>query len=115
MRPTFWHLPPFLLGASTPECTRHFWISIDLANRLAKIKNMKRVTIHEAKTTLSKLLLLVTSGTSVEIARGGVPVARLVPIDLGSKKRIPGKYKGQIKISDDFDSPLPEKMMKHFK
>lgn len=76
---------------------------------------MKRVTIHQAKTNLSKLLLLVTSGTAVEIARGGVPVARLVPIEVANKKRTPGRYKGKIKISDDFDSQLPGKILKHFK
>ena len=75
---------------------------------------MKRVGIHEAKTNLSKLLLLVTSGISVEIARGGVPVARLVPIE-SKKKRKPDQYKGKIRVLPNFDAPLPNGFKKYFK
>ncbi len=38
-----------------------------------------RVNVGEAKTNLSKLLAQVEAGEEVEIARNGVPVARLVP------------------------------------
>jgi prevent-host-death family protein len=38
-----------------------------------------RVGVHEAKTRLSELLRLVDGGQEIEIARGGEPVARLVP------------------------------------
>jgi prevent-host-death family protein len=38
-----------------------------------------QVNIHEAKTTLSKLLQLVEEGETVTIARHGKPVADLVP------------------------------------
>ncbi len=40
-----------------------------------------RVNVGEAKTTLSRLLARVEAGEEVEIARDGVPVARLVPAD----------------------------------
>ena len=42
---------------------------------------MKIVNVHEAKTTLSQLLLAVETGEDVVIARNGVPVARLLPAD----------------------------------
>ena len=35
--------------------------------------------VHEAKTHFSRLLVLVSQGESVVIARQGVPVAELVP------------------------------------
>ena len=76
---------------------------------------MKRVTIHEAKTTLSKLLLLVSSGTPVEIARGGVPVARIVPIESAKRRRQPDRYKGKVSVSCKFDTPLPDTFKKHFR
>lgn len=76
---------------------------------------MKKVTVHQAKTNLSKLLLAVSAGEVVEIARGGVPVARLVAVERKPRKRKAGKYKGKITISDDFDSPLPAKFAKAFK
>jgi prevent-host-death family protein len=39
------------------------------------------VNIGEAKTRLSELLVRVEAGEDVVIARGGLPVARLSPID----------------------------------
>lgn len=40
---------------------------------------MATVNVHEAKTTLSKLLERVESGERITIARAGRPVADLVP------------------------------------
>lgn len=40
------------------------------------------VNVGKAKTDLSKLLARVEAGEAVEIARDGVPVARLVRIEL---------------------------------
>lgn len=40
-----------------------------------------RVNVGQAKTELSKLLVRVEAGEEVEIARDGIPVARLVPVE----------------------------------
>ena len=40
------------------------------------------VTVHEAKTQLSRLLKLAEDGETVTIIRRGVPVARLTPFPL---------------------------------
>ncbi len=71
---------------------------------------MQKVNIHEAKTTLSKLVSGVeVDGTPVELCRAGKPVARIVPVPPKSKKIIPGMLRGQIWVADDFDSfPPPE-------
>ncbi|WP_249009668.1 type II toxin-antitoxin system Phd/YefM family antitoxin [Conexibacter sp. DBS9H8] len=67
-----------------------------------------RVNVGQAKTELSKLLARAEAGEDIEIARNGVPVARLVPIDppagpgarfLGAR----GALAGQIVIADDFE------------
>ena len=67
-----------------------------------------RVNVGQAKTDLSKLLARVEAGEEVEIARDGVPVARLVKIDptpgvgarfLASR----GSLSGRITIADDFE------------
>ncbi len=39
---------------------------------------MRQVNIHEAKTTLSKLIEAVEAGETIVLARAGQPVARLV-------------------------------------
>jgi prevent-host-death family protein len=40
---------------------------------------MRSVTVHEAKTNLSKLIEQACRGEEVIIARGATPVVRLVP------------------------------------
>jgi prevent-host-death family protein len=67
-----------------------------------------RVNVGQAKTDLSKLLARVEAGEDVEIARDGVPVARLVPIDppVGPGARFlaaHGTLGTQIVIADDFE------------
>jgi len=62
---------------------------------------MTVVTIHEAKTHLSRLLADVEAGKEVVIARGKQPVAKLVPIE-PKPKRVPGLWKGKFEVPDDF-------------
>lgn len=66
-----------------------------------------RVTIHAAKTTLSQLIERAHAGEDVVIARGDVPVARLVPIIGDAPKRRPGTLRGVVKVSKAFFDPLP--------
>jgi len=73
------------------------------------------VNIHEAKTHLSRLLQKVAAGEEVTIARAGVPVARLIPIEPKPMKIRPlGMDRGRIWIADDFDDPLPDDLLKAF-
>ncbi|MGO9321448.1 MAG: type II toxin-antitoxin system Phd/YefM family antitoxin [Solirubrobacteraceae bacterium] len=67
-----------------------------------------RVNVGEAKTNLSQLLARVEAGEDVEIARNGVPVARLVRVEPemtpGQKfLATAGAMAGQIWIADDFE------------
>ncbi|MEI8254674.1 MAG: type II toxin-antitoxin system prevent-host-death family antitoxin [Deltaproteobacteria bacterium] len=48
---------------------------------------MKSVTIHEAKTTLSKLLVATSQGEEIIVCKGDHPVARLVPYRRSAFKR----------------------------
>jgi prevent-host-death family protein len=68
------------------------------------------VNIHEAKTHLSKLIERVESGEEIVIARAGRPVARLGPIKRASEPRVPGLWRGKVRIRDSFDEPLPEEI-----
>ena len=68
---------------------------------------MAIVTIHEAKTHLSKLIEQAERGEEIIIARGKKPVMRLVPVEDVPKKRTPGLWKGRFAIPDSFFDPLP--------
>jgi len=62
-----------------------------------------KVNIHHAKTHLSRLIEDVASGNEVLIAKGGKPMARLVPLGRDDSPRRPGLLKGKLKIADEFD------------
>jgi prevent-host-death family protein len=69
---------------------------------------MNKVTIHNAKTNLSRLIEQACAGEEVVIARGNLPVVRLVPISAPKKGRIFGALKGQLTVPASFFDPLPE-------
>ena len=66
-----------------------------------------QVTVHTAKTQLSKLIEAAIAGEDVVIARGANPVVRLVPVRKGQFKLgvLQDQLKGQV---PDFLEPLPE-------
>jgi prevent-host-death family protein len=67
-----------------------------------------QVNVLQAKTQLSRLLAAAEAGEDVVIARDGKPVARLVPVEEPAVRRAPGTWRGRVRISDDFDAPLPD-------
>ncbi len=73
-----------------------------------------QINIHEAKTHFSKIINQVLQGKEVIIARDGKPLIRLVPYSEEANIRRGGQLKGLIEISDDFDAPLPEELLKQF-
>ena len=73
-----------------------------------------QVNIHEAKTHFSKLIKQALNGDNVIIARDGKPLIRLVPYVEETQIRHGGQLKGLMEISNDFDDPLPEELLKLF-
>ena len=72
---------------------------------------MTSVSVHEAKTHLSRLIEKVLSGEEVVITRNRQPVARLAPVKAKPKRRF-GRLKGLIHLDDSFFDPLPEDELK---
>jgi prevent-host-death family protein len=75
---------------------------------------MPTVTIHQAKTQLSKLIAKVEAGEEVVIMRGKNPVAKLTSIGPQKLKRQFGMLKDKIPhIPDEFFfDPLPEEELR---
>ena len=74
-----------------------------------------QVNIYEAKTRLSELVEQASRGETVVIAKSGTPMAKLVPLSYGPKRKIKfGLMKGKIEIADDFDAPLPDDILAAF-
>ncbi len=70
--------------------------------------------IQEAKIHLSSLLQAVASGAEVIIAKAGKPMARLSRIEESRPQIRFGVLKGKVKVSDDFDAPLPDNILLEF-
>lgn len=70
--------------------------------------------IQEVKVHLSRLLKEVASGEEVIIAKAGKPVARISQIEKSGPKIRFGVLKGKVKVSEDFDAPLPDDLLSEF-
>ena len=68
-------------------------------------------TMHKAKSMLSQLVEEAASGKEVIIARGRVPVAKLVAIQ-PAKGRKPGTMKGRLKAKPGAFDPLTAEELK---
>ena len=79
-----------------------------------RARKATQVNVHEAKTTLSKLLERVEAGEEIVIARGGSPVAKLTAIRSPRPRRVLGFLDGEFTIPDDFNRPLPAPVLKDF-
>ena len=68
---------------------------------------VKQFNVGEAKAKFSELVDAAARGDATVIAKSGIPVAMLVPLDY-KKRRVPvkfGTYKGKMVIPGDFDAP----------
>jgi prevent-host-death family protein len=71
------------------------------------------VNLYEAKATLSALVDEAAAGKEIVIAKAGKPKAKLVPFRVVRARR-PGRAKGRIWMSRDFDAPLPAAVLESF-
>nr|WP_294556758.1 type II toxin-antitoxin system Phd/YefM family antitoxin [uncultured Rhodopila sp.] len=69
---------------------------------------MDTVTIHTAKTTLSQLVARVEAGEEIILARGNVPIAKIVPYKPVEPKRQFGAMRGVFSVGPEFFEPLPD-------
>ena len=66
------------------------------------------VNMHEAKTSLSRLVERAFAGEEILIARRGEPLVKLVPVPKERKPRVPGRYKGKIWMAPDCFAPMSD-------
>lgn len=73
---------------------------------------MQTVTVHEAKTHMSRLLARVEAGEEIVIARGKIEIAKLVPLHPPTpQRRTPNRFAhlvpaGKDVLEDGFWDPL---------
>ena len=75
---------------------------------------MRTVNVHAAKTQFSRLVDDAARGEEIVIAKAGKPVARLAPFRVAKVKRRLGTLAGKLRVSEDFDAPLPDDILDAF-
>ena len=81
---------------------------------------MKQLNVYEAKSRFSEIVNAAHRGETFVIAKAGTPLAKLVPLDAPSEQerhRRKIKFdlmKGEIRIREDFDAPLPPDVLEGF-
>lgn len=70
---------------------------------------MTTVSVHEAKTHLSRLIEKVLAGEKVVIARNKEPVVQMIPARPAPVQTLRiGALKGKISLGEGFFEPLPD-------
>lgn len=69
------------------------------------------ISMHQAKSTLSKLVKRAVAGEKILIGPNGEPVVQLVSLSddqARAPRRRLGGLKGRVKVAKDFDAPLTD-------
>jgi prevent-host-death family protein len=79
---------------------------------------MKTITFDEIQRNFPAYLRQVQNGETIVILQSNTPVAELKPV-ASSKPPLPSKRPfglaaGEFHVPDDFDSPLPEEIIRSF-
>lgn len=69
--------------------------------------SMAQFSVHDAKANLSRLIADALAGGDVVIARGSVPVVRLVPLAPKGRREF-GALKGRVGLDASFHDPLTD-------
>lgn len=73
------------------------------------------IPMHQAKSTLSKLVQRAAAGQTVLIGPNGRAIVKLTSLDApATPKRRLGFLKGKLKVPADFDAPLPDDVLADF-
>ena len=80
---------------------------------------IKTVSIHEAKTNLSKLVKRAAAGETIYIGAYGKPEAALTVVNIGKYKaeqraKAFGCMKGKMELPEGWDAPLPDDIIESF-
>jgi prevent-host-death family protein len=92
----------------------HTWRLTNLTNsRTSRYRRLVLMNLYDAKTRLSALVEEAAAGKEIIIAKNGKPRARLVALRTAARRQ-PGRAKGRIWMSADFDAPLPHDILAGF-
>ncbi|MEA1967139.1 MAG: type II toxin-antitoxin system prevent-host-death family antitoxin [Thermodesulfobacteriota bacterium] len=72
------------------------------------------INISESNLPISQLIETIETGAEIILTKSDKPVAKISKISEIKKNIHFGVLKGKVKISSDFDDPLPETILSEF-
>jgi prevent-host-death family protein len=72
------------------------------------------VTVEEVKQDLDGVLHRVQEGETLVVTEHDRPIAEIRPVEQVRRPRPFGLAAGTFTVSDDFDDPLPEEILRDF-
>ncbi len=75
---------------------------------------MGPINIDDAQAQLSRLVERAVAGEEIIIAQGDKSVAKLVALAQNLTPRTPDSMRDRIRLSEDFDAPLPPSVLAGF-
>ena len=66
------------------------------------------IDVRDAQVQLLQLLTIALEGGDVIIAKDDIPLVRLVPVEPQPKRRVAGLHRGAMRMTPDFNDPLPD-------
>ena len=77
------------------------------------------ISIHEAKSNLSKLVKRAAAGETIYIGAYGKPEVTLTPVDFRKyhaeiREKFIGCMKGKVELPEGWDNPLPNDIIDSF-
>ena len=83
------------------------------------MEDIQTIPIHEAKSSLSKLIKRAAAGETIYIGAYGKPEAMITAVSHGQlqadlRKKAFGCMKGKITFYEGWDDPLPDDIIEEF-
>ena len=70
--------------------------------------------LYAAKSAVSRLVDRAAAGEEIIIAKAGSPRAKPAPVKPQRGQRKPGGWEGRVRMSKNFDAPLPKALRAAF-
>ena len=91
------------------------WCGLSLIPSASYNRDMSTITLQELVNNPATLLKRVEAGEAIVVTRDGQAIAELRPVTSGSPVARPiGLAAGEFTVPDDFDSPLPDEILRAF-
>ena len=67
---------------------------------------MKTIEVQTEPTDIEALVAMARKESGIVLTKSGEPIAKVIPVEAKTRKRVSPLHPGAWSVSDDFDEPL---------